>query len=68
MFQTTNQLIVANPIIPSPTESTIGDRLHSRDQLFREGGTAGTREPEMDFGSERSLGVANMTIEIVYLC
>ena len=25
MFQTTNQLIVANPIIPSPTESTIGD-------------------------------------------
>ena len=34
MFQTTNQLIVANPIIPSPTESTIGDRLHSRDQLL----------------------------------
>jgi hypothetical protein len=25
MFQATNQQIVANPIIPSPTESTIGD-------------------------------------------
>jgi hypothetical protein len=40
----------------------------SRFQLFREGGTAGTAEPDMEFGAERSLGVAKMAIEIVYLC